>query len=155
MKRELVSKLSSRLCVLHNKISQNRLASILSALEVRRRSRGSKQAWFHLPRLVSLLLLVNFQGEQTETVVSKCSAWNSAGATATQQVRRLLCISKTYSCELFPLHKPEGKIEGKWLGLDNKTECWCWRSSLTGHSVSGFLPLSVSVSFSLPILFSA
>lgn len=85
--------------------------------------------------------------EQRETVVKKCSDWNCAGATATQQVQWLLCISKTYCLELFPLYKLEENLRKiAWI-FYNKIECWCWQSSLMGYSVFVFLPLSLQFPF--------
>lgn len=58
-----------------------------------------------LPRCCFLLNL----GEQRRAAVQR-AAWKCAGATATQQVLRLLCISKTLDSELFPLNKLEENL---------------------------------------------
>lgn len=84
---------------------------------------------FISPLLFSLPLIVNLWHRQ------RVQRADSAGATATQQVQWLLCISKTHSCELFPLHTSWRKTKEKWLEFYNKRECWCWQTFLMGYSV--------------------
>lgn len=72
-----------------------------------------------LPRCCFLLNL----GEQRRAAVQR-AAWKCAGATATQQVLRLLCISKTLDSELFPLNKLEENLRkiAFFFFFYNKTE---------------------------------
>lgn len=103
------------------------------------------------PRSPPSSLISKFR-EQRETVVKKCSDWNRAGATATQQVQRLLCISKTYCSELFPLYELEENLRKiAWI-FYNETECWCWQSSLIGVFCLCFPP---SLCLPFPFLYQS
>ena len=118
-------------------------------LEVRRRSRGSKRAWFHLPRLVSLLLLVNFRGNRRRRLFQSAAPGTPQ---APQQLNKSgdFYVSPRHtvvSCFLYTSRREKSK--------ENSSD-WTIKQSadVGGLLLWGTLSLVVSLSPSLCFLFS-